>query len=174
MEPRVIQVGNYRESEDRKFDNPQCGRVYSVDGLSPTINTCQGGDREPKILLEMEEIKSCASRKRGDEHKIETRKDEIANCVTSIDTDSMVQEPVIITDPYSAFGEIRENRDVSPTLRARDYKSPHLVAEPLKIPQATKQGYIECPVGGVFDASYPDSELRRERESKRMAKFPRH
>lgn len=96
MEPRVIQIGNYQESEDRKFDNPQCGRVYSVDGLSPTINTCQGGDREPKILLEMEEIKSCASRKRGDEHKIETRKDDVANCVTSIDTDSMVYEPQVI------------------------------------------------------------------------------
>lgn len=56
-----------------------------------------GGDREPKILLEMEEIKSCASQKRGDEHKIETRKDEVANCVTSIDTDSMVAEPQVLT-----------------------------------------------------------------------------
>lgn len=44
-----------------------------------------------------EEPKSCASRKRGDEHKIETRQDEVANCVTSIDTDSMVQEPQILT-----------------------------------------------------------------------------
>ena len=28
------------------------GRVYSAIGLSPTINTCGGGDREPKILVE--------------------------------------------------------------------------------------------------------------------------
>ena len=27
------------------------GRVYSPDGLSPTINTCQGGQREPKIAI---------------------------------------------------------------------------------------------------------------------------
>lgn len=33
----------------------------------------------------------------------------------------------------------------------------------LKIPQATKKGYIECPVGGVFDWSYPTSKLRRGR-----------
>lgn len=26
------------------------GRVYSANGLSPTINTCDGGDRQPKIL----------------------------------------------------------------------------------------------------------------------------
>ena len=33
----------------------------------------------------------------------------------------------------------------------------------LKIPQATKKGYIECPVGGCFDWSYPTSKLRRGR-----------
>lgn len=38
-----------------------------------------------------------------------------------------------------------------------------LVAEPLCIPQATKQGYIEVPPGSVFDASYPDSKTRRGR-----------
>lgn len=35
--------------------------------------------------------------------------------------------------------------------------------EYLKIPQATKQGWIGCPQGGVFDASYPKSKLRRGR-----------
>lgn len=33
----------------------------------------------------------------------------------------------------------------------------------LKIPQATKKGYIEVPVGGIFDASYPNSKTRRGR-----------
>lgn len=31
------------------------------------------------------------------------------------------------------------------------------------IRQAVKQGFIECRVGGVFDGSYPNSELRRGR-----------
>lgn len=92
------------------------------DDVSGTITTRIDASHHTFVT----EPTSCASRKRGDEHKIETRKDELANCVTSIDTDSMVQEP-------------------------------------LKIPQATKQGYIECPVGGVFDASYPDSDKRRGR-----------
>ena len=30
----------------------------------------------------------------------------------------------------------------------------------LKIPQATKQGYIEVEEGGVFDAAYPESKTR--------------
>lgn len=33
----------------------------------------------------------------------------------------------------------------------------------VNINQATKQGYIFCPVGGLFDASYPKSKLRRGR-----------
>lgn len=38
-----------------------------------------------------------------------------------------------------------------------------LVAEPLRIPQATKQGYIEVPPGSLFDMSYPESKTRRGR-----------
>lgn len=33
----------------------------------------------------------------------------------------------------------------------------------LKVPQATDKGYIECPLGGVFDWAYPTSKLRRGR-----------
>lgn len=33
----------------------------------------------------------------------------------------------------------------------------------IKVPQATKKGYIECPFGGVFDMSFPNSKNRRGR-----------
>lgn len=33
----------------------------------------------------------------------------------------------------------------------------------IAIPQATKQGYIECEIGGVVDLSYPNSKTRRGR-----------
>ena len=39
----------------------------------------------------------------------------------------------------------------------------NLLKEPIKIRQATAQGYIECPPGGGFDAAYPNSKLRRGR-----------
>lgn len=49
IEPKVMQIGNlYPDTE--KFKNRTVGRVYSTDGISPTINCCGGGDREPKIL----------------------------------------------------------------------------------------------------------------------------
>ena len=37
---KIIQIGNVYQSQ---FDNPTGGRVYSVNGLAPTINTCGGG-----------------------------------------------------------------------------------------------------------------------------------
>lgn len=45
----VKQIGNM-DTDRENFENPQCGRVYDSSGLSPTINTCQGGQRQPKIL----------------------------------------------------------------------------------------------------------------------------
>ena len=38
--------GNIYSAED----NPQAGRVYSAKGISPTLDTCSGGNRMPKIL----------------------------------------------------------------------------------------------------------------------------
>ena len=38
-----------------------------------------------------------------------------------------------------------------------------MIVETVRIKQATKDGYIECKVGGVADLSYPDSTTRRGR-----------
>ena len=49
FEPKVIQVANIDQNV-RKRDNPQTGRVYSVDGLAPILTTMQGGGSQPKIV----------------------------------------------------------------------------------------------------------------------------
>ena len=46
----VRQVGNI--VKQKGFSNPQRGRIYSANGLSPTLNTAQGGGLEPKVLIE--------------------------------------------------------------------------------------------------------------------------
>ena len=63
------------------------------------------------------------------------------------------------SDHYEQFLEMGD--DVSNTLTA--VQKDNLVAEPLRIPQATKQGYIEVPQGAVFDMSYPENTTRRGR-----------
>lgn len=50
--PKIMikQVGNI--SDSNSFGgNPQTGRVYGTDGISPTLSTMQGGGQEPKIAI---------------------------------------------------------------------------------------------------------------------------
>ena len=50
---RVIQIANLDETK-RTFTNPQCGRVYYVKGISPTLNTCGGGRQTTQIFSDMQ------------------------------------------------------------------------------------------------------------------------
>lgn len=38
---KIIQLGNLRK-DTKNFTNPQTGRIYSAEGIAPTLNTCQG------------------------------------------------------------------------------------------------------------------------------------
>ena len=46
----IKQIGNINNSHSFG-GNPQTGRVYDIDGISPTLNTMQGGGREPKVMV---------------------------------------------------------------------------------------------------------------------------
>lgn len=48
------QVGQMYGTE--REPNPQAGRVYNSEGLSPTLDTCSGGNRMPKIIEEQKYI----------------------------------------------------------------------------------------------------------------------
>lgn len=37
-----MQIGNIRNGT-KSFSNPQAGRVYDIEDVSPTLNTAQGG-----------------------------------------------------------------------------------------------------------------------------------
>lgn len=61
-EPKCIQVGNLYGTEVEP--NPCAGRVWDPDGLSPTVQTCQGGNRMP-IILETDKIEVKEATKKG-------------------------------------------------------------------------------------------------------------
>lgn len=50
---KIIQLGNLKK-DTQNFKNPQTGRIYSVEGIAPTLNTCQGGGLEPKVLIQLD------------------------------------------------------------------------------------------------------------------------
>ena len=46
---KLKQIGNIAKKSS--WDNPQSGRIYDVNGLSPCLNTMQGGGLEPQTLI---------------------------------------------------------------------------------------------------------------------------
>ncbi|MHA5168190.1 DNA cytosine methyltransferase [Oenococcus oeni] len=50
MKAAVKQVGNLLDT-DSFGGNPQVGRVYDPTGKAPTLNTMQGGNRQPKVAI---------------------------------------------------------------------------------------------------------------------------
>lgn len=152
----VRQVGNISDCNGA-WDNPQVGKVYDVSGCSPTLNTCSGGGHEPKVITGID--KSYNNPK-----FIET-----ANCITS-------REDRGVSNRESEGTTVLETPNISYCLDSNYYKGTtieqymnkhrrQLIVENNKVAirQATKQGYIECEVGGVADLSYPDSKTRRGR-----------
>lgn len=151
----VRQVGNISDCNGA-WDNPQVGRVYDVSGCSPTLNTCSGGGHEPKVVTGID-------KPYNNPKFIET-----ANCITSREDrgisnrksegTAVLKIGNINPSGNGMNGSVYSEEGLSPTLTTNKGEG-----NKVAIKQATKQGYIECEVGGVADLSYPDSKTRRGR-----------
>lgn len=51
---KIIQLGNLA-ADTEKFKNRTVGRVYSIEGISPTINTIGGGSARAENCCKEEE-----------------------------------------------------------------------------------------------------------------------
>lgn len=151
----VRQVGNISDCNGA-WDNPQVGRVYDVSGCSPTLNTCSGGGHEPKVITGIDksynnpkfiETENCITSR--EDRGISNRKSE-GTAVLKIGN--------INPSGNGMNGSVYSEEGLSPTLTTNKGEG-----NKVAIKQATKQGYIECEVGGVEDLSYPDSKTRRGR-----------
>lgn len=110
-------------------------RVYDKQGLSPTIRTFQGGNLEPKII---EDKQIVAMRGRNPDNP----SDRTAGSPTE-----QRLEP--------------NSQGICNTLTS--VQKDNMVMESVKVKQATKDGFIECKIGGVADLSFPNSTTRRGR-----------
>lgn len=89
-------------SLDSKFES--CNRIYDIRGISPALDTMQGGNREPKIL----ERQIIAMRGRNPynpsdrtvgahtQQRLEPNRNGICNTLTSVQKDNMVLEKLCI------------------------------------------------------------------------------
>lgn len=147
----VRQVGNISDCNGA-WDNPQVGRVYDVSGCSPTLNTCSGGGHEPKVI-QVGKLNSSQDGVVIDE-----------NGIAPTHTDGHDNTPKVLKigninpSGNGMNGSVYSENGLSPTLTTNKGEGSKVA-----IKQATKQGYIECEIGGVADLSYPDSKTRRGR-----------
>lgn len=130
----VIEVADVKVLGSLESKFESTNRIYDVRGCSPTLSTMQGGNQEPKIL----ESQIVAMRGRNPDNP----------------SDRTVGSPT----------EQRLEVNMQGTSNClTSVQKDNLLLENVKIRQATKDGSIECEIGGCFDASYPNSKTRRDR-----------
>ena len=138
-EPQIKQLGNVFPTKTR--DNPNQGRVYDENGLSPALNCMGGGNREPCAV---EPINACAD---GTAPALTAylHKETVNDC-TKLDRHSPalgVIEIGIGHNPISKkfeFDGFHENKPC-PTLLATDYKCPKCYSDGVRIRKLTPK---EC------------------------------
>lgn len=131
--------------------NDSIKRIYSSDGLCPSLTTMQGGNREPKIAHPVREVgrRLDENGKRCDDNKdipitrrYEIGEKEISNCLSGVQKDSYVA---------IANGVIEiENDEV-------------------RVREAVAKGFTLATEGDSINISVPSSKTRRGRVGKQVA-----
>lgn len=119
-EIKLNQVGNFEKlaNPDKKFNDPQTGRVLDAMGICQALDTMQGGNRQPKVLIKNTTKKSsdtmgtvefpviAASRGRNPENpsdrtvgipteqRLEINNKGVSNTLTTVQKDNYVLEPL--------------------------------------------------------------------------------
>jgi len=157
-DPPKIVVINKKDGMPRETN-----RVYSPEGLSPTLNTMQGGGREPKIITGQP---TRIDDKRQVNYKLsDTVGTLLASQYKNGDTQPKVVIPVLTPDRLEKRQNgrrFKENGDEMFTLTAQDRHG-------VLVKEATKKGYAEANVGDSINISHPNSKTRRGRVGKQIA-----
>lgn len=111
IEPHVKRLGNlYSETAG----GARAGNTYDPEGLSPTLQTAQGGNRQPLII---EPPVICASRGRnpdnpGDrkagiptEQRLEPNTDGVSNTLTTVQKDNYLLESAVLRQERTEYGK---------------------------------------------------------------------
>lgn len=152
-EARPIQVAQIYDQEQ----NPMNGRVYSQDGICPTIRTPMGGLSEPKIMesailtpkrtetakeLRRQRIEVFANR------ELVPREDGCSNTITTVQKDNLLQETCILGYTRDSKGNIQNAHgynkgglfeDISPTVTSSAFQYNNFVITKYRIRKLTER-----------------------------------
>lgn len=122
LEP--VRLGGLYDDEDSRH---QAGAIWDKDAISPTLDTMQGGNRQPFIVTEEPFI--VASRGRNPENpsdrttgapteqRLEPNTSGTTNCLTSVAKDNYVCEPQVVIGSMQANAYVGAG-EISPSLTA--------------------------------------------------------
>lgn len=133
-DPKCVQIGNLKGGKWDKI-NESCRRVYSGEGLSPTIHTCQGGNTEPKIGIQ-DDVE--VDLKRGYSVKVKEEKEnsESIDVIGNYSKSEFNQTPIV------------GKNGIAPTVTEN-----HGQVTAIAIKNKTKQGYLLAEEGDGVDVS---------------------
>lgn len=99
VEPQIIQVGQMYPNSG----NPQAGRIYDDNGISPAMDTCSGGNRMPKVIVREATKQGYTEAVEGDSINLEhpnskTRRGRVGKQVAQTLTTSCNQAVVVKND----------------------------------------------------------------------------
>lgn len=136
VEPELVQTHKLNKPNR---DNPDRYRVFDKDGISPTLNTCQGGGLQPCI-------------------------DEVDNEPRPILTHKRYRKNRNMPSEYRVF----DDRGLSPTLTCghQPCVSDNQGVKNIPIKNGTKKGYLEAHQGDGIDLINPTCNNRRGRVQK--------
>lgn len=143
------------------YDYRDVDSVHSVNKVSPTLNTMQGGDRQPKVA-----VVGNTSNTHHNAHNVHDVNG-LSPTIAARDYKGAKQVaiPVLTPDRVNKRQNgrrFKEDNDPMFTLTSQDR---HGIA----IREATKKGYAEAMEGDSVNTSFPNSKTRRGRVGKQVA-----
>lgn len=136
-------------------------RFYDVNGISPCLNTMQGGDREPKIAV-VGNVNPSGSGMNG---QVYSSNGLAPTLTTNKGEGTKIAIPVLTPDRIEKRQNGRRFKDDGEemfTLTAQDRHG-------IMVKEATSKGYAEALPGDSVNISHPNSNTRRGRVGKGIA-----
>ena len=160
-EPEIQQIGNLHNNEG----NPQSGRVYSSDGVSPTVDA-SAPEHNRRVLIAEPTIAAMRGRDKDNPNdrgkstdnytqRLELKPDGTSNTITSVAKDNLLIEPTVLGWTRNEKGEITDRHPVSVancvTAGKRDNTQNYVMEPNIRIRRLTERELYR-----LMDVSEPD------------------
>lgn len=156
---------------DRESHGHSTYDVFGTDGISPTLKTMQGGNLQPKILVEGNIYPS--NGQNGNVYNTKGLSPTLSSGTTGNSKNRGIgsnNAPKILVNVNPSGnginGNVYDSERLAPTLTTNKGEGPKVA---IRVKEATKQGFAIANLGDSINFSNPSSKTRRGRVGKQVA-----